>query len=101
MSGVAGRLSFVATYTTYFTDERCAECVRLGLDGKPIDAVAHRGRLMPAKGDTVVMITARRGVVYALASLQVEKIEEEIERLADFCPDYGDAVLMRTIVRGK
>ncbi|MFT3836279.1 MAG: hypothetical protein QM723_04705 [Myxococcaceae bacterium] len=91
----------MTTFTTYFTDEMCAECLRDGLDGKPIDAIGHRGRLLPRVGDTVVIITERRRVLFVLAAFELQKVEEEIERLADFCPDYGDAVLARTVLRGK
>lgn len=68
----------MATYTMYWPEWMCEAARGQGLDGQPVhllwgghNADSDFGRFKVGPGDTVVAVTSRDGVLYALASVHV------------------------------
>lgn len=68
----------MATYTMYWPEWMCEAARGQGLDGQPVhllwgghNADSDFGRFKVGPGDTVVPVTSRDGVLYALASVHV------------------------------
>ncbi|MEW5740536.1 MAG: hypothetical protein AB1938_16530 [Myxococcota bacterium] len=87
----------MATYTMYWPDWMCAAAREQGLDGQPLrllwgghNADSSFSRFKVGPGDTVVPVTSRDGVLYALAALDVT---EKTDADAWLATHPGDAKL--------